>query len=100
MPGKTRMYVPGIPVHIVQRGNNRQACFFADEDYQYYKEILAEGLRRYGGQLHAYCLMTNHVHLLLSPLEEDSISRIIQHVGRQYVQYIKSGLLRMLYTRF
>lgn len=82
------MYLPGIPAHIVQRGNNRAACFFCDDDYLYYKALLAEGLMRYGGALHAYCLMTNHVHLLITPREPDSISRIIQHVGRQYVQYI------------
>jgi len=55
MPRKTRMYLPGVPVHIVQRGNNREACFFSDDDYLYYKELLAEGLKRYGGELHAYC---------------------------------------------
>ncbi len=88
MPRKTRMYLPGVPAHIVQRGNNREACFFFDDDYLFYKALLSEGLKRYGGQLHAYCLMTNHVHLLITPHESDSISRIIQHVGRQYVQYI------------
>jgi len=82
------MYLPGVPVHVVQRGNNREACFFAVEDYQFYKEVLGEGLRRYGAQLHAYCLMTNHVHLLLTPAATDSISRIVQHIGRQYVCYI------------
>lgn len=88
MPRKTRMFIPGVPAHIVQRGNNREACFFCDDDYLYYKELLAEGLKRYGGELHAYCLMTNHVHLLISPVAEDSIPRIVQHVGRRYVQYI------------
>ena len=88
MPRKTRMYLPGIPVHVVQRGNNRAACFFSDDDYLYYKEVLAEGLRRYSASLHAYCLMTNHVHLLITPAYEDSISRVIQHVGRQYVQFV------------
>ena len=49
MPRKTRMYLPGVAVHVVQRGNNRTACFFADDDYLYYKAALAEGLRRYIG---------------------------------------------------
>ena len=88
MPRKSRMYLPGVPVHVVQRGNNREACFFAEEDFQFYKEVLAEGLKRYGAQLHAYCLMTNHVHLLITPNFTDSISRILQHIGRQYVCYI------------
>ena len=94
MPRKTRMYLPGIPVHVVQRGNNRAACFFSDDDYLYYKEVLAEGLRRYSASLHAYCLMTNHVHLLVTPAYEDSISRVIQHVGRQYVQFVNKRYKR------
>lgn len=94
MPRKTRMYLPGIPVHVVQRGNNRAACFFSDDDHLYYKEVLAEGLRRYSASLHAYCLMTNHVHLLMTPAYEDSISRVIQHVGRQYVQFVNKRYSR------
>ena len=88
MPRKTRMYIPGIPVHVVQRGHNRQACFFCEDDYLFYKEVLLEGMRRYGCELHAYCLMTNHIHLLLTPADEDSIQRVMQHLGRQYAQYI------------
>lgn len=94
MPRKTRMYLPDVPAHIVQRGNNREACFFCDDDYCFYKTLLGEGLKRYGGELHAYCLMTNHVHLLITPMEEDSISRIIQHVGRQYVYYVNKHYRR------
>jgi putative transposase len=60
MPRKPRMYLPGVPAHIVQRGNNREACFYSDDDYLYYLEVLGQGLRRYGAKLHAYCLMTNH----------------------------------------
>ena len=94
MARKTRMYIPGVPAHVVQRGNNRSACFFSDDDYQYYKTLLLQGMKRYGAELHAYCLMTNHVHLLLTPLAEDSISRVLQHVGRQYVQYINKTYKR------
>ncbi len=99
MPRKARMYLPHVPAHIVQRGNNRDACFFAEDDFNFYKQVLAEGLERYGAELHAYCLMTNHVHLLITPFATDSISRILQHIGRQYVQYInktyrRSGTLR------
>lgn len=88
MPRKARMYVSGVPVHVVQRGHNRTAIFFQQEDYRVYLQILAVGLKRYGADLHAYCLMTNHVHLLMTPSHEDSISRVMQHVGRQYVQYV------------
>ena len=56
MPRKTRMYLPGVPVHVVQRGNNRTACFFADDDYLCYKAALAEGLRRYGAQARSISL--------------------------------------------
>ena len=88
------MYIPGIPTHVVQRGHNRNACFFRDADFYYYKRVLAEGMSRYGVVLHAYCLMTNHVHLLMTPAEEDSISRTIQYVGRQYVQYVNKTYRR------
>jgi REP-associated tyrosine transposase len=58
MPRKTRVCLPGVPVHIVQRGNNREACFFSDDNYLFYKKLLAEGLKCYGGELHAYCFFT------------------------------------------
>ena len=62
MARKTRMYLSGVPAHIVQRGNDRQACFYCDDDYEFYLKLLGEGLRRYEVELHAYCLMTNHVY--------------------------------------
>ena len=87
MARKTRMYLSGVPAHIVQRGNDRQACFYCDDDYEFYLKSLGEGLRRYDVELHAYCLMTNHVHFLMTPQDEEGISRVIQHVGRKYVGY-------------
>ena len=95
MPRKPRLYLPGIPAHVVQRGNNRDACFFADDDYQYYLEVLGQGCRRYYVELHAYCLMTNHVHLLLTQQHADrGISQVLQHVGRLYVAYINKTYRR------
>lgn len=88
MPRKQRMYLPGVPAHVVQRGNNRDACFFHEDDYRFYLAMLAEGLKRYRVALHAYVLMTNHVHLLMTPADETGISRVMQHVGRMYVLYI------------
>src|SRR5690606_25890955 len=88
MPRKQRMYLPGVPAHVVQRGNNRDACFFQDEDYQFYLAVLADALRRYRVHLHAYVLMTNHVHLLMTPSDESGISRVMQHLGRMYVLYV------------
>ena len=61
MPRRARLAVAGIPWHIIQRGNNRSVCFYTEADYQYYLEILAAQADKHGCQIHAYCLMTNHV---------------------------------------
>lgn len=71
MPRKPRFYLSGAPVHVVQRGNNRQVVFHEDDDYQAYLGWLQEGLARYDGPLHAYVLMTNHVHLLITSNKQD-----------------------------
>ncbi len=88
MPRKQRFFLPGVPAHLVQRGNNRQAVFYDDSDYRAYLGWLVEGAQRYGCAIHAYVLMTNHVHLLLTPRDRDSISRVLQYVGRRYVPYV------------
>ncbi|WP_137886457.1 transposase [Pseudomonas sp. 2FE] len=88
MPRKQRMYLPGVPAHVVQRGNNRNACFFHEDDYRFYLAVLADALKRHRVELHAYVLMTNHVHLLMTPADTEGISRVMQHVGRLYVLYI------------
>lgn len=88
MPRKPRFQMPGLPAHVVQRGNNRQAIFFESSDYAAYLSWLGEGLERYGCELHAYVLMTNHVHLLVTPESRDGIGRLLQYVGRHYVPYI------------
>ncbi len=66
MPRRPRLNLPAAPMHVIQRGNNRQATFFADEDYRFYLECLGDAARRYACRIHAYVLMTNHVHLLAS----------------------------------
>ena len=88
MPRRSRLTVPGIPWHIIQRGNNRSPCFYADEDYHRYLDVLGEQADKYQCTLHAYVLMTNHVHLLLTPREEDSAALLMKHLGQRYVQYI------------
>ena len=98
MPRKPRFYLPGIPAHIVQRGNCRQATFFSDEDYAAYLNWLHDGAQQQSCAIHAYVLMTNHVHLLITPQDSGSISRLMQYVGRHYVTYVnqtyaKSGTL-------
>ncbi len=88
MPRKPRMYLAGLPFHVIQRGNNRNKVFFADKDYSNYLDYLQDACRRYRVAVHAYVLMTNHVHLLMTPESEDGISRVMQSLGRRYVQHI------------
>jgi putative transposase len=76
MPRKPRFYLPGIPARIIQRGNDRQSVFFDTGDYQAYLNWLKEGADQHGCAIHAYCLMTNHVHLLLTPKSPGAISKI------------------------
>lgn len=94
MPRRPRLHIADYPHHIVQRGHNRASCFFADEDYQAYLHWLEEGLQKTGVRLHAYVLMTNHVHLLLTPKAADDIPRLIIALGRQFVQYINKTYRR------
>lgn len=88
MPRKPRFFVSDIPVHVVQRGNNREAIFFDEEDYRAYLNWLKEGASRYGCAIHAYVLMTNHTHILVTPSTRESVSRLLQYVGRRYVPYV------------
>ena len=83
-----------MPVHLVQRGHNRDACFFFDEDFFAYREWLGEALTKTGCKLHAYVLMTNHVHLLLTPPSPEAISQLVMALGRRYVQYINKTYRR------
>ncbi|EIC23754.1 transposase [Thiorhodovibrio frisius] len=80
MPRRPRLHIADYPHHIIQRGHNRAACFFADEDYQAYLHWLGDGVQKTGIQLHAYVLMTNHVHLLLTPKAAEDIPRLIIRV--------------------
>jgi putative transposase len=88
MPRRPRLNLANVPLHVIQRGNNRQACFFADEDYRFYLYWLGKGAEKCGCDIHAYVLMTNHVHLLASPHGKNSVSGLMQSVGRRYVQYV------------
>ncbi len=88
MPRRARLAIAGIPWHIIQRGNNRTACFYTDDDYRYYLARLKEQAIKHHCEIHAYVLMTNHVHLLLTPLKAESASLLMKHLGQRYVQYI------------
>jgi len=82
-----RLCLPGIPQHVIQRGNNRQVCFAANDDLAAYANWLEEYAREWDVAVHAWVFMTNHVHLLLTPNREDSISKMMQALGRRYVRY-------------
>ncbi len=82
-----RFNLPGQPQHVIIRGNNREPIFYADDDYLEYLESLKKAIDRFGCDLHAYVLMTNHVHLLITPQGDNSLSKAIQSLGRSYVYY-------------
>jgi putative transposase len=88
MPRVARSVLPGLPLHVVQRGINRQQCFFAETDYVAYLRLLADLAAQFGCQVHAYCLMTNHVHLLLTPEAADSCAQLMKNLGQRYVQMV------------
>ena len=91
MARKPRLNLVGIPQHIIQRGNNRQACFASDEDMAAYMHWLHESADEYGVQIHAWVLMTNHIHLLATPTEADAVSKMMQRLGRYYVRYFNQS---------
>jgi REP-associated tyrosine transposase len=94
MPRRSRLQAAGVPVHIIQRGNNRQACFFADEDYLFFLDCLARLAKRFRCALHAYVLMTNHFHLLLSSEFAVGPSLLMKFLGQRYVQYVNRAYKR------
>jgi len=88
MPRHARLSIAGVPWHIVQRGNNRSACFHAVKDYRRYLCLLAEITPHFGCSVHAFVLMTNHVHLLLTPTEHDSAAHVMKHLGQRYTHHV------------
>ncbi|WP_368566254.1 transposase [Pseudoxanthomonas sp. UTMC 1351] len=89
-----RLDLGGVVQHVIQRGNDRQACFFREVDYIRYLQDLREAALKHGCQIHAYVLMTNHVHLLVTPLAAGAVARMMQAVGRRYVRYINDSIGR------
>lgn len=85
---RLKRYCPGgIPQHVIQRGNNRTACFGSDGDMTTYAHYLHKAASKYGLAIHGWVFMTNHVHLLVTPEKNDSLSKTIQSLGRRYVRY-------------
>ncbi|WP_297575621.1 transposase [uncultured Deefgea sp.] len=94
MARRARFVLPGHPQHVIVRGNNRDPIFIANEDYHFYLDKLRDAANAHGCEINAYVLMTNHVHLLLTPLAETSTAKLIQQLGRYYVQYFNYAYRR------
>jgi putative transposase len=94
VPRKPRISPIGIPQHIITRGNNRQVCFTSEDDMAFYISCLKDYSKKYKLQVHAWVLMTNHIHLLCTPFSENSVSKTMQDVGRLYVVYFNKTYKR------
>ena len=88
MPRQRRYRIRGIPQHVISRGNDRKPCFFASSDFRSYLSLLCEAAGKHRCEIHAYVLMTNHLHLLVTPRVPDGIPRLMQTVNQRYVQHI------------
>ena len=89
-----RYFVEGLALHVIQRGNDRQAIFYAERDYVLYRNWLAEQAETFGAKIHAWVLMTNHVHLLVTPGSPESLPRLMQSLGRRYVGHVNRAYRR------
>lgn len=94
MARRPRLFVAGLPYHIVQRGNNRSPIFFSNEDYRFFLEVLQEAKAKYPCFVYSYCLMINHFHLLLEPREKDNVSLLMKLLGAKYVRYVNKARKR------
>jgi putative transposase len=90
MARRARYFLADQPLHVIQRGNNRQPVFFAEADYARYRDWLAVAAAEYGCAIHGYVLMTNHVHLLATPHTPESLPRTMQALGRRFVRYVNT----------
>src|SRR6185312_13463069 len=88
MPRHARLRIAGLPLHVIQRGNNRARCFTREGDYGLYMGMLGELCVKFECELHAYVLMTNHVHLLMTPGDAASVSNVMKNLGQRYVQHV------------
>lgn len=90
----SRVCPVGIPQHVIQRGNNRQVCFAGEQDFAAYAGWLKDCSKKYQVDIHAWVLMTNHVHLLCTPRVDNAVSCMMQSLGRQYVRYFNFSYKR------
>lgn len=87
MPRRSRLILPAVPLHVIQRGHDRQLCFLGDDDFQRYAELLREWSILSATQVHAYVLMSNHVHLLLSVADAAALAKLMKAVAQRYSEY-------------
>ena len=90
MPRTRRFVIPDLSLHVVQRGHDGDDCFFEEADYVAYLDYLGTFAARFGCSVHAYCLMTNHVHLFLTPSTSDGCSLLMKNIGQRHVQRINA----------
>lgn len=88
MPRAARVVVPGCTHHVTQRGNNRQDVFFADRDREMFLRYLREAAERFSLHVEGYCLMTNHMHLVVTPQRADSLPEALKRINQLYAQYV------------
>jgi len=89
MPRKARIVVPNTPHHIVQRGHNKQVVFVSDDDYQYYLENVFEWKEQLNCKVHAWCLMTNHIHLIINPGNDmDNLGKLMKRLAGKQTRYV------------
>ncbi len=91
MARKPRFNLMDIPQHVVQRGNRRQVAFSSEQDFRHYLGFLSDAATKYSCSIHAYVLMSNHVHLLATPRQPQGIPLMMQSVGRRYLQYVSDN---------
>ena len=85
-----RVVVPGLPHHVTQRGNRREPVFFGAGDYQLYRQLIAAAARRAGAEIWTYCLMPNHVHLIVTPTDQDGLRATFAVAHRRYTGAINA----------
>jgi len=94
MPRQPRAVLPNVPLHITQRGVDRCPTFLVDEDFAFYRRVLSDALAEARCAVHAYVLMTNHVHLLATPMDRDGPARMMRRIGVRYVRYFNDRYRR------
>ena len=87
-----RIVIPGLPHHVTQRGNRRGQTFFEDGDYELYRDLLGEAARKAGAEIWCYCLMPNHVHVIITPSDKDGLRRTFADAHRRYTGYINARM--------